>query len=329
MLYSTLLTKVKHFLYRLRGRQFFTFLCFFALSTVFWLFTNLNETKERRFSIPLRFANVPKHVVFTTEPPTAISLTLSDRGFVLLRYLQGNYFDTLIVDWKKLQLSKMSCNMPVDELLKERLTKLESTTKILGRNPEVLAFTFNYGEQKTVPVQLQGVFGADSAYTLMSVDVEPQQVQVYASDYALDTIRVAKTEFIHLKQLTDTVQRSLRLLNTTGVKFVPSMVNLRVQVDRLVEKTVEVPVQGVNFPADVLLRIFPSKVKISFQVGAKNYKNIDASDFVLVINYEELRNKEEQYYDLHLKSVPEHLKHVRLSPARVEYILETRSPAAL
>ena len=58
--------------------------------------------------------------------------------------------------------------------------------------------------------------------------------------------------------------------------------------DIYTEKTVEVPLHGVNFPADKALRTFPSKVQITFQVGLKRFRSIKASDFIINISYEEL-----------------------------------------
>ena len=49
-------------------------------------------------------------------------------------------------------------------------------------------------------------------------------------------------------------------------------------VDIYTEKTVEVPLHGVNFPADKALRTFPSKVQITFQVGLKRFRSIKAED---------------------------------------------------
>ena len=59
-------------------------------------------------------------------------------------------------------------------------------------------------------------------------------------------------------------------------------------VDIYTEKTVEVPLHGINFPADKALRAFPSKVQITFQVGLKRFRSIKADDFVINVSYEEL-----------------------------------------
>lgn len=47
----------------------------------------------------------------------------------------------------------------------------------------------------------------------------------------------------------------------------PASIEMMLPVDIYTEKTVEVPLHGINFPADKVLRAFPSKVQVTFQVG--------------------------------------------------------------
>ena len=55
-------------------------------------------------------------------------------------------------------------------------------------------------------------------------------------------------------------------------KFIPDQVEMNVMIDLYTEKTVEVPVFGVNFPGSKDLRTFPSKVKVTFRVGMSRFK---------------------------------------------------------
>ena len=59
-----------------------------------------------------------------------------------------------------------------------------------------------------------------------------------------------------------------------GAKFIPDQVEMNVMIDLYTEKTVEVPVFGVNFPGSKDLRTFPSKVKVTFRVGMSRFKEI-------------------------------------------------------
>ena len=147
-------------------------------------------------------------------------------------------------------------------------------------------------------------------------------VMVYASKELLDTITGAYTRLLNMRNLTDTTQVSIPFQTVQGAKFVPSKVGLTFCVDRLVEKTVQVPVQQVNFPASKQLRTFPAMVNVTFQVGMGQYRNITSENFVLVVNYEELLKNKTNLCHLSLKTIPTGVSHVRISPQDVEYIIE-------
>ena len=83
-----------------------------------------------------------------------------------------------------------------------------------------------------------------------------------------------------------------------------------------------VPVRGVNFPPDKVLRTFPSKVQVTFQVGLSHFKAITAEDFFIGVTYEELLNNKGEKCPVKLKSVPRYVNHVRLNPQEVDYLIE-------
>ena len=111
-----------------------------------------------------------------------------------------------------------------------------------------------------------------------------------------------------------------------GVKFVPSAIQMTLPVDIYTEKTVEVPLHGINFPADKVLRAFPSKVQVTFQVGVSRFRQITAEDFHINVSYEELLDLGASKYTVKLRSIPEGVSHVRFYPEQVDFLIEQVSP---
>ena len=96
----------------------------------------------------------------------------------------------------------------------------------------------------------------------------------------------------------------------------------KLPVDIYTEKTVEVPLHGINFPADKALRAFPSKVQITFQVGLKRFRSIKADDFVINVSYEELLKLGSDKYTVKLKSFPNGINQIRIVPEQVDFLIE-------
>ena len=104
----------------------------------------------------------------------------------------------------------------------------------------------------------------------------------------------------------------------------PSNIDVTFLMDIFAEKSVEVSVLGINFPEDKMLRTFPSKVNVSFQVGLKQFKSINSEDFVVVVDYKDLKENGTEKCNPILLQSPENVNHVRINPQAIDYIIEQK-----
>lgn len=319
--------KIKDFLFGKKNREFLIFLFFFALSAVFWLLQTLNETFEAEVVVPLKLENVPGNLILTSEIPDELRVTVQDKGSILMKYLYGQPFVPVTVDYKDYEFSGMAGRVQIQDADVRRAVTAQifSSTKILSIKPDTLEFFYNRGLKKKVPVRIGGVVEPAQQYYLRQVVAKPDSVVVFAPASILDTLQAAYTQSFYQTGLIESKKMNIPVRSIRGAKFIPDRLDVQIDVDIYTEKTVEVPIVGVNFPADKDLRTFPSKVNVTFKVGTKSYKSITADDFVLVVSYEELLANESSKISLHLKSIPEGVSSVRIHPSEVEYLLEQTS----
>lgn len=304
------------------NKQSLIFLFFLALSATFWVFTTLNETHEEEFRIPIELRGQPENVVITSDLPASAQVTLRDKGISLLAYRYTRKFKAIGIDFATYANSAGHITIPAAELQKQAAAQLLGSTQLLSFKPDVLSFYYNYGQCKRVPVVLVGQVKAARLYALSTTKLSVDSVTVYASPERLDTITAAYLNPVDLRNLSDTTQMKISFAKVSGAKFVPASVTATFCVDRLVEKTVQVPVQQVNFPATKQLRTFPATVNVSFQVAMGLYRQITSENFVLVVNYEDLLKNRSTQLHLSLKTIPTGVSHVRISPQNVEYVIE-------
>ncbi len=132
---------------------------------------------------------------------------------------------------------------------------------------------------------------------------------------------------VSLSKLTGNTTVAVSPRQMKGVRYEPSEVRVTALVDYYTEKTVEVPIIGLNFPADKVLRTFPAKARVTFRVGSTQFSRYTADNFVLAATYEELIQNEAPKYRLHLKSLPEGVSNARIVPQEVDYLIEQRDEA--
>lgn len=320
------LLRIAHFLRhcfsKLWNKQSLIFLMFLLLSAIFWLFTTLNEEYKIDLQIPVKLTGVPENVVITTDPPANITISVRDKGFLLLSYKYGKSFQPITIDFNSYATHSGYAPIPVSDFQRQIQSQLSASSTLSSLKPQEIKIYFNYGESKRVPIRVLGDFKATEGAHVAALRFSTDSVLVYAPRHLLDTITAAYINNTHVGMLAKTQNVGLAFEETAGVKFVPNKVNVRVVVDRMVEKTVSVPVQQVNFPASKVLRTFPSKVNITFQVGMGLYRRVTADDFVLVVNYEDLQGNTTSRCHLSLKSLPDGVEHARISPADVDFVIE-------
>ena len=149
-------------------------------------------------------------------------------------------------------------------------------------------------------------------------------VRVYAPKAILDTITAAYTKTVDFEGVSDTVRKRVSIAPVKGARFIPDYSDLTLKVDVYAEKTVDVPVVGVNFPHDKVLRTFPSKVKVTFQIGLSRFMEVGADDFQVVVDYNDLQNEGGDKCRLQLKEMPKGVNHVRVNPKEMDYIIEQK-----
>lgn len=325
-IYLKLYKQMKDFLLSDKSREFFIFLFFFFIASGFWLLQTLNNDYETEFSIPVKLKGVPNNVVITSEPASELHIKVKDKGTVLLNYMLGKSFYPITLDFNDYKGTNGHVSVYAPQFERKILSQLNASTRLLSLKPDTLEYYYSTGESKLVPVRLQGTVSAGREYYLSDTIFTPDSVLVYASEKALDTITVAYTQKLKLEDISDTLKRQVSLASRKGVKFVPASIEMMLPVDIYTEKTVEVPLRGVNFPADKVLRAFPSKVQVTFQVGLSRFRQISADDFHIYVSYEELLHLGSDKYTVKLKNIPKGVSHVRFNPEQVDFLIEQVSP---
>ncbi len=294
---------------------------FLALSASFWVFLALNDEYEKDFAVTLRLNSVPDHVVITTELPATFHVVLKDRGSQLLNYQYAG-LPAINLDFRNYDRQSGHVVLSPADIVKLLQQRLSPTTKIVSYKAERLEYYFNNGLNVRLPVELKANLKTEQLYGISSIRVIPDSVTAYAMPEVLDTLRSAITQSLNLANISESLVCKVNLAKMRGVKFDPSSVRVKINVDQMTEKSVDVPVKRVNFPAGKTLRTFPSKVKIIFQVGMSMYRKITADDFTLVVNYETLLKATDGKIQLYLKSVPAGVSHVRIVPSTVDFLIE-------
>ena len=314
---------VRNFLFSSVNKEFLIFLFFLFLSSVFWLMMTLNETYEQEINVPVRLVNVPKNVVLTSDITDTVRVTVRDKGYALAAYMYGDRVAPISVNYAAYANRQAGYGLvPSADLLKMVNQRFAGSSKVVQVKPDRLDFSFNYGLSRRLPVRMAGYVVPGRSYYLARTRFWPDVVTVYASKRTLDSLRFIKTVPINIVNFGDTVIQTVALEKIKGVKIVPSVVRIGLYPDILTEESIDVPVKAINMPDGKVLRTFPSRVKVSFIVGASMFRDVNADQFSVVVDYNELMEHPSDKCNIYLKSSPHGVRGARLQINQVDYLIE-------
>lgn len=314
---------LRRFLFSIVNKQFLIFLFFLFLSSIFWLIMTLNETYEKEVPVVVQLTGAPKNVIVLSDEYDTLRVNIKDKGHYLTTYLYGDALQPITVDFKSHDKGG-KCVVTAAEIQKALRPMLYTSSKITSVKPSQVVYYYNYGQKKTLPVQLKGEVRPQNSYSIMKIKFDPDVVQVYASDTKLAKMEQVFTSNVTITDVKDTIVQDIALQRQPGVKYIPSKVRMSIYPDVLTEETIELPVTAINVPQGKVLRTFPARVKVTFTIAASQFRHIHPVQFTVVADYNSIEDKSSDKCPLVLQETPAGVKNARLEISEVNYLVESQ-----
>ena len=318
----------RHYLLKLKSfffsKDVLSFLLFLILSASFWFVNVLDKVRETTIDIPIRYVSVPQNIEFTNNVPISIKVSVRDNGKELLNYSRKNN-KPIAINFNRQFYQNGTIVVSADEIRQVLIRYLSPTTAITQIQPDSLVVAYRKLETRNVRVQLEKHISLAHQYVLdENIVIEPSQVAVVGAGMLFDTLSFVKTNVLELHNLKDTVTRVVKIKPIAGLRFVPDEVKVKLNVERFTEKRIVVPVTVINCPDDILLRIFPSQVELSFNVPMSRFSTINVNAVRVLFDYEQLNGDNKLKHTLKIENNEPLIRNLRLRPSDVEYLIEEK-----
>lgn len=313
---------VRDFLFGIFNKEFLIFLFFLVLSSAYWLMSVLNDSMEREISVPVQLIGVPKDVVILGDSDISVRVVVRDKGYAVAAYLYGEHIKPAKLPFSVYARSNDKLSINSSELQKIIREQLYGSTRIISLKPDHLDIAFNHGLRKRVPVKMNGKIEMRDDHYLARVEFEPENVYIYASKHLIDSITNVFTVKQNFTGVADTIVRKVSLKQINGVKMVPSEVKMTLYTDIMTKGEVTINVTPINVPPGMILRTFPSQVKVSYVVCASQYNQVNESEFSVVADYASIADGTSDKCQLELVKSPRIVRNATLQVTEVSYLIE-------
>lgn len=299
-------------------RRNVVFLLFVLATSIFWFLSRLSKNYSQQIPYKIIYNDLPNKFIFQDVPPEKISISVEASGFYL--FTQAFKNRKLKISLKNIKKkNKYQYYLLSGEINRQAKEDLKDRVKVNGVVKDSLLLNLGYKSFKKVPVIPHADLHLFTGYKSFGTTLQPDSIVVSGPE-----MQVAKINKIDLVPLTredvmEPIVVDLQIVKPeySRLKFSDHKVKMNVSVEKVTEKTIEIPVEVINRPKDELV-IYPKKIKASFQIKLSQFQQITEKDFHLICDYSQ---KEKKFIKVEMVKQPENVSSVKLGTERVEFLI--------
>ena len=301
-----------------KGRFRF-FLFFLLLSFTFWTSTKLSNTYIVEESFSIIWINIPNGIIPSSENQQ-MNVSISASGIEILIYRLINKSINISLSQADFSREKGLVDLRGQEIFIQK--QFFENTKLNILNPLFLEFKFSRLEEKVFTVVPQIEINLRAGYLIdSSLKVIPDSILVRGPKSILDTLNSIQSESIIADDLYENFRKKVSLRSIPEIQLSESKVTVEVAVSRYTEKEFLLNVEVINLPLGTRVKLFPPKAKVRVTLPLSLLRTIKASDFNLVVDYNNIFKNAEKKLDLIMIRRPSSVKKVILEPKKVNYLI--------
>lgn len=302
----------------IKNKRNIVFLLFVLATLIFWLLNRLSDSYIQEVSYKVEYTDLPNRFVFQDAPQEKINISVEASGFYFFsRAFAQKELDISLKNIKR--KNKYSYFLLDDELDRQVKEHLKDRIRVLGVVEDSLLVNLGIKSYKKVPVISHVNLKFNTGYRSFEQVLEPDSIEVSGPEMQVSKINHIDLTTIAKEEVNKPINEKVAIVKTKYPKitYKPNSVNLHISVEKITEKTLEVPVTVINAPKEEIV-IYPKKIKISCQVKLSEFNKITPKDFLLICDYNKRKDK---YLEVELAEKTVNVSAVKIAKDKVEYLI--------
>lgn len=287
------------------------------VSLLLWLSVKLDGRYQQEVDVPVRYLNMPSQLKLLSDLPPAFHVRVEGEGHQLLAPRVSLHSDSLEVD---LGSYLQRGYLPTRALLASITDYLPSGVQVLGVAPDTLRLSFEEKVSKRVPIVSQLELAFLEGYRLVEEPkFKPDSVTLVGTKQELDSITSWPTQAGRVGGLEGNHRGSVALEKSNQLLVRPAEVQYELIIDQYSEGRMVVPLEIVGGTSEDRVRLLPAQVQVIYLCPLRNFKQVDASSFRVVVDLSTLADSAQLAFPF-VEKQPSYLRAVSIQPQAVEVI---------
>lgn len=287
-------------------------------SILLWIFVSLSSDYFASVDAKIKFTNIPDGYLVTNVSSEQISFSLKGQGWLLAQITFGRN-----------PVFEIDVNNKVGEqsiLIRNYISKnswLTSSLEITEITPSLLTFEVEKKYSKVVPINPVIKLAPKEGFGLVTnIEMMPDSVKLVGTEEDLSKIKFAETIYAEFLDVDSPIESELQLKNIKNVQFIPASTKIRIDVQKIVDKTVNnILVNTLNVPRGRTLELIPSMVQVVVRGGLKQLAKIESKDFSAYVDFKEAIADTLGVIQPHIKA-PEYIEVLSIKPNKLKYYIK-------
>ena len=301
-----------------KGRFRF-FLFFVLLSFTFWISTKLSNTYTLDQSFSINWIDVPEGIILhSNNKQIKASITASGIDILIYRLINKS----LNISLERGKFDSKIGDVSIENQQFSIQNQFFGNTKLNFITPKSLDFDFSILDDKVVAVLPNVQINLRAGYLSDTpIKIIPDSILVRGPKSILDTLGSIKTKYIKVEDVYENLTKKISLQLIPEIQLSESSANIKLSVSRYSEKEFTLVIGLINTPKGIKVKLFPPKAKIKATLPLSVLRNVKASDFNLVVDYNDIEKKDSEKLQLKMIEQPPSIKKIIFDPQRVNYLI--------
>ncbi len=310
----------KKTLFKFNKKRDSVFLIFVFGTFLFWFLNKLSKEYNQIIRYPIHYTSLSKEFVFQENPPEELSFRVKANGF----YFLGAAFSKpeVEVSVKRLKRkNKYNYYLMNSDLKKQLRNSIKENVELIDVISDTLFVKLGKRIFKKVPVVPNIDINYHLGYKSFSgYKIEPDSIEISGPELQVTKIDEIKLQALKLDKVQKPIDQQISIIKSEVPKITYSQnkVRLKVDVEKITEKTLSIPVQIINAPKGKEVVVYPKKIDVTCLVRLSQFNQVKKSEFLVVCDYDKRTNK---HMKAEIRQKSDKVSSVKLKTEEVEYLI--------
>ncbi len=298
------------------------FFFFLLLAIIFWALTKFSKENSAKIEAKLVYTNLPENYLLGDDNINSITFDITSNGFDFLVYKMKQPTVTLDVS-KYFDDTTKKAIVQGDNFKEEIANQINYSGAIRNLSKNELSIDLQGVESKKIPVIIHAVIAYKEGFKKVDTLIaSPDSINVAGPQRLLDSIASVATKQLVLQNVDKNISNKIALEDFpfSGLYSKTKNVIVKQTVKEFAQKKIVLPINLINVPKEITLKIIPEKIEITFIVPIEKFASITAQDFEIVCDYKQ-RNNEENFLTPTIVNAPKEAKNIEMLTKKIDFLI--------